>query len=142
MPEELYGAPYLCMHRAELHAALYSAVAAERVQSARSSSAWIRTAGGCTVSVSPTVRTSTADAVIGADGVHSLVREIILGPDTPIHKGASPIARVSVQPNERDRDVIGPSRTKWWGTDRHIVIYYTAAERERALLRHQRPRAG
>ena len=28
-----------------------------------------------------------ADAVIGADGVHSLVREILLGPDRPIHRG-------------------------------------------------------
>src|SRR5215471_5621999 len=31
MPESLYGAPYLCMHRAELHAALASAVPAEIV---------------------------------------------------------------------------------------------------------------
>jgi salicylate hydroxylase/6-hydroxynicotinate 3-monooxygenase len=28
--------------------------------------------------------------------------------------------------NGRD---IGPSRTKWWGIDRHIVIYYTKADR-------------
>ena len=28
-----------------------------------------------------------ADAVIGADGVHSVVRDIIIGPDEPIHKG-------------------------------------------------------
>ena len=28
-----------------------------------------------------------ADAVIGADGVHSLVRDIIIGPDKPIHRG-------------------------------------------------------
>ena len=31
--------------------------------------------------------TAQADAVVGADGVHSLVREIILGPEAPIHKG-------------------------------------------------------
>jgi len=24
---------------------------------------------------------------------------------------------------------IGPSRTKWWGVDRHIVTYYTSSER-------------
>ncbi len=30
---------------------------------------------------------ATADAVIGADGVHSLVRDMIVGPDAPIHKG-------------------------------------------------------
>src|SRR5215813_3104186 len=31
MPEERFGAPYLCMHRAELHAALASAVPEEIV---------------------------------------------------------------------------------------------------------------
>src|ERR1700682_4276726 len=31
MPEARYGAPYLCMHRAELHAALASAVPDERI---------------------------------------------------------------------------------------------------------------
>jgi len=24
---------------------------------------------------------------------------------------------------------IGPSRTKWWGVDRHIVLYYTRRDR-------------
>jgi len=69
-----------------------------------------------------------ADAVIGADGVHSVVRDIIIGPDEPIHKGR--IAYRAVFPstllNGRD---IGPSRTKWWGADRHIVIYYTTPTR-------------
>ena len=31
MPESLYGAPYLCMHRADLHDALAAAVPAEIV---------------------------------------------------------------------------------------------------------------
>ena len=31
MPEQRYGAPYLCMHRAELHAALASVVPEERI---------------------------------------------------------------------------------------------------------------
>ena len=37
---------------------------------------------------------------------------------------------------------IGRSRTKWWGTDRHIVIYYTDHDSQRDLLRHQRAGAG
>ena len=37
---------------------------------------------------------------------------------------------------------IGRSRTKWWGIDRHIVIYYTTARSERDLLRDERARAG
>jgi salicylate hydroxylase/6-hydroxynicotinate 3-monooxygenase len=69
-----------------------------------------------------------ADAVIGADGLHSLVREFVVGPDTPIHKGR--VAYRAVYPSSllNGRD-IGPSRTKWWGVDRHIVVYYTTATR-------------
>ena len=67
-----------------------------------------------------------ADAVVGADGVHSIVRELIIGADEPVHRGR--IAYRAVFPaalmNGRS---IGPSRTKWWGVDRHIVIYYTNA---------------
>src|SRR5438270_764410 len=71
---------------------------------------------------------TTADAVIGADGVHSVVRDIIVGPDAPLHKGR--IAYRAVFPSARmqGRD-IGGSRTKWWGVDRHIVIYYTTKSR-------------
>ena len=70
----------------------------------------------------------TADAVIGADGVHSIVRDIIVGPDAPIHKGR--IAYRAVFPAALMGGFdIGRSRTKWWGSDRHIVIYYTTQRR-------------
>jgi len=48
----------------------------------------------------------------------------VVGPDSPIHKGR--IAYRAVFPSKLMGGFdIGPSRTKWWGTDRHIVIYYT-----------------
>ena len=52
----------------------------------------------------------------------------MVGPDEPIHKGR--IAYRGVFPSTRlkGRD-IGPSRTKWWGIDRHIVIYYVTDSR-------------
>src|SRR6266436_5843048 len=77
MPETLYAAPYLCMHRAELHDALASA--------------------------------------LPADGVHSVVRDIIVGPDAPIHRGR--IAYRAVFPASLMNKDIGRSRTKWWGSD-------------------------
>jgi salicylate hydroxylase/6-hydroxynicotinate 3-monooxygenase len=55
-----------------------------------------------------------------------VVRDVILGPDTPIHKGR--IAYRAIFPSALLNGFdIGPSRTKWWGPDRHIVIYYTNA---------------
>jgi 2-polyprenyl-6-methoxyphenol hydroxylase-like FAD-dependent oxidoreductase len=123
MPESLYNAPYLCMHRAELHDALSSVVPADIIQLGKKLVGLDQAAGRVTLTFADGTRAS-ADAVIGADGVHSVVRDIIVGPDAPIHKGR--IAYRAVFPaslmNGKD---IGRSRTKWWGTDRHIVIYYT-----------------
>ena len=78
--------------------------------------------------------------MIGADGVHSIVRDIIVGPDEPIHKGR--IAYRAVFPAAlMDRD-IGRSRTKWWGTDRHIVIYYTTKARSEVYFVTSVPESG
>jgi 2-polyprenyl-6-methoxyphenol hydroxylase-like FAD-dependent oxidoreductase len=123
MPESLYGAPYLCMHRADLHDALASVLPGEIIHLGKKLVGLDQAAGRVTLSFADGTQ-ATADAVIGADGVHSVVRDIIVGPDAPIHKGR--IAYRGVFPaalmNGKD---IGRSRTKWWGTDRHIVIYYT-----------------
>lgn len=123
MPESLHGAPYLCMHRADLHDALLSALPAEIIHLDKKLVGLDQAAGRVTLTFADGSR-EVADAVVGADGVHSAVRDIVIGPDAPLHKGR--IAYRAVFPaalmNGRD---IGPSRTKWWGIDRHIVIYYT-----------------
>lgn len=123
MPESLYGAPYLCMHRADLHDALASAVPAETIHLGKKLTG-LDQAGGVVTLRFEDGSTAQADAVVGADGVHSVVRDIIVGPDAPIHKGR--IAYRAVFPAKLMGGFdIGPSRTKWWGRDRHIVIYYT-----------------
>ena len=123
MPESLYGAPYLCMHRADLHDALASVVPSEIIHLDKNLAGLDQAAGRVTLRFEDG-STASADAVVGADGVHSVVRDIVVGPDAPIHKGR--IAYRAVFPSKLMGGFdIGPSRTKWWGTDRHIVIYYT-----------------
>jgi salicylate hydroxylase/6-hydroxynicotinate 3-monooxygenase len=123
MPESLYGAPYLCMHRADLHGALAGAVPADIVHLGKKVAGLDQKGGVVTLSFEDG-STASANAVIGADGVHSTVRDIVVGPDEPIHKGR--IAYRAVFAAERMGGFdIGPSRTKWWGAGRHIVIYYT-----------------
>jgi 2-polyprenyl-6-methoxyphenol hydroxylase-like FAD-dependent oxidoreductase len=127
MPEDLFGAPYLCMHRADLHDALLSTLPPENIHLGKklvgldqsSSSVELRFADGTR---------AQADAVIGADGVHSVVRGIIIGPDMPIHGGRIAYRGVFSSALLNGLDV-GRSRTKWWGPDRHIVIYYVSAAR-------------
>ena len=132
MPESLFGAPYLCMHRGDLHEALASVVPSECVRLGRKLVGLEQRGGRVTLSFEDGT-TAFADAVVGADGVHSLVRDRIVGPDAPIHKGR--IAYRAVFPSARmgGHDV-GRSRTKWWGTDRHIVIYYTRRDRTEIYL--------
>lgn len=123
MPESLFGAPYLCMHRGDLHEALLSVLPSHAIHLNKKLIGFDQTSNSVMLSFADGT-TAQAAAVIGADGVHSLVREFVVGPDTPIHKGR--IAYRAVFPSSLlgGRD-IGGSRTKWWGTDRHIVIYYT-----------------
>jgi len=128
MPEQRYGAPYLCMHRAELHAALAAVVPAELVHLGQKCVGLEQDADGVTLIFADGGR-ARADAVVGADGVHSVVRDLLFGPEEPLHRGR--VAYRAVFPAEllKGRE-LGPSRTKWWGPDRHVVIYYTTANRD------------
>jgi salicylate hydroxylase/6-hydroxynicotinate 3-monooxygenase len=126
MPESLYGAPYLCMHRADLHEALASVLPDDIIHLDKKFVGLDQKGGQVTLHFADASK-ATADAVIGADGIHSRVREIIIGPDQPIHKGR--IAYRAVFPAALMNGEIRPSRTKWWGVERHIVIYYTRADR-------------
>lgn len=128
MPEERYGAPYLCMHRATLHDALLSGVPADIIHLGKKLIGIEQNAHEVTLEFADGTR-ERAGAVIGADGVHSVVREKLLGPETPYNKGR--VAYRGVFPASLMNGLdIGPSRTKWWGDDRHIVIYYTTAKRD------------
>jgi 2-polyprenyl-6-methoxyphenol hydroxylase-like FAD-dependent oxidoreductase len=122
MPEGLFGAPYLCMHRADLHGALASVTPPADIRLGKELVGLDPDGAGVRLSFADGT-TARADAVVAADGVHSVVRDVIVGADEPVHKGR--IAYRAVFPAARlDRD-LGNSRTKWWGPDRHIVIYYT-----------------
>ncbi len=119
--EERYGAPYLTMHRGDLHEALLSAVPAECIHLGRKLAA-IAAHGPRTGLTFADGTEIDADLVIGADGVHSLIREYVVGPDQARFTGR--VAYRTTYPLALLRDVeMTTSRTKWWGSDRHIVIY-------------------
>lgn len=127
MPESLFGAPYLCMHRADLHEALLSALPPGIVRLNKHLVGLDERQGRVTIRFEDG-STAAADAVVAADGVHSVARDLIVGPDAPLHKGR--IAYRAVFPSALLGGLdIEPSRTKWWGVDRHIVIYYTRRDR-------------
>ena len=127
MPESLFGAPYLCMHRGDLHEALVSVLPAEIIHCGKKVVGLDERGSRVTLRFEDGDR-AEADVVIGADGVHSIVRDIIIGPDAPIHKGRIAYRAIFPSALMGGKDV-GASRTKWWGIDRHIVIYYTRRDR-------------
>ena len=129
MPEDRYGAPYLCLHRATLHSALARAIPAERLHLGHKLAGLEHYDGYIELVFDNGVR-AQADAVVGADGVHSVARDIILGAEQrPYNRGR--VAYRAVFPASLLGGLdLGNSRTKWWGTDRHVVIYYTSAARD------------
>jgi salicylate hydroxylase/6-hydroxynicotinate 3-monooxygenase len=135
--EARYGAPYLTLHRGDLHAALAAVVPADCVRlgkkliaiAARGQRAAITFADGTEIEV---------DAVIGADGVHSLIRDFVAGPTAPRFTGR--LAYRTTFPAARLHNLdIGTARTKWWGRDRHIVIYNITAARDEVYFTTSQP---
>ncbi|MDA1185044.1 MAG: FAD-dependent monooxygenase [Acidobacteria bacterium] len=127
MPEDLFGAPYLCMHRGDLHEALVASLPSGVIELQKTLVGLDKRDGQVTLAFADG-SSARADLVIGADGVHSTVRHLIIGPDEPIHRGR--IAYRAIFPSALMGGIdVGPSRTKWWGIDRHLVIYYTKPDR-------------
>jgi len=124
--EARYGAPYLLMHRGDLHAALVSAVAPGAIQMGRQLAGLEQTSSGVTLRFADG-SVEDADAVIGADGVHSKVRELLLGPEAPRFTGR--VAYRTTFPAWLLRNTPIDHCAKWWGPDRHIVIYYVTPDR-------------
>jgi salicylate hydroxylase/6-hydroxynicotinate 3-monooxygenase len=124
--ETRYGAPYLLMHRGDLHAALYSAVPAELIVFDSKLVGLDRRGGGVRLCFADGTST-VADFVIGADGVHSKVREVLLCAEKPRFTGR--VAHRTVFPTRLMQGFALDTCTKWWGPDRHLVMYPVTAAR-------------
>src|SRR6202166_1927357 len=115
--EQKFGAPYLLAHRGDLHAALASAVPDQCVKLNHKLLGLDETNDGVRLAFANGAVT-VADAVIGADGVHSVVRDILFGVSPVNYTGR--IAYRTTYPAA----LLGGQRiddcTKSWGEDRHI----------------------
>ncbi len=140
MPESLFGAPYLCMHRAELHKALAAVVPEDIVHLNKKLVGLEQGAGRVTLAFADGTR-AQADAVVGADGVHSVVRDIIIGPDAPLHKGRIAYRAIFSSALLNGLE-IGSSRTKWWGSGPPHRDLLHERHAHRTLFRDQRAGAG
>ncbi len=124
--EDKYGAPYLVMHRGDLHATLASAVPDNIIQRGRKLAGLSQSGGTVRLDFTDGGH-AEADAVIGADGVHSVVRETLFGAERPEFTGR--VAYRTVFPSVLLKGAPIDDQAKWWGPDRHIVMYYVNPQR-------------
>src|SRR5258708_11309852 len=81
-----------------------------------------------------------ADAVVASDGVHSFVRDQPFGGDDANFHGR--IAYRTVFPAALVNVYAIGDCTKWWGPDRHIVIYYVKPDRSEVYFVTSQPEPG
>ena len=125
--ERRFGAPHLLLHRGDLHHILASAVPRQVIRLNHQLTGFDQTNDGIKLFFGNGAR-AQADALIGADGIHSRVRQIMLGPEKPRFTGR--VAYRTTYPASRLGGLAVGDNTKWWGPDRHIVIYYVRPRRE------------
>lgn len=122
--ERRYDAPYVHIHRADLVDILIDALA-ERVPGAVNTG--YRVTGFDQVGDEAIARLESGKAVygdvlIGADGIRSVIRDQMLGPEQPRFTGN--VAWRAVVPTERlGRNVPPPAASVWTGDGKHAVTY-------------------
>jgi salicylate hydroxylase len=125
--ESAFGAPYYTFHRADLHDALAGAVPADRVHLAHRLTRLVDN-GDRVEAQFANGRSIPADALVGADGIHSVVRHALLGPEQPrftgcvAYRGLVPADRLTHLALDRTNQI-------WMGPGRHFVHYFVSAGR-------------
>lgn len=128
--EAKYGAPALMFHRADLLSVLASGFSTERLNLGRRLIHLNQGGERIELKFADGSR-ETADLVIGADGIHSNVREALFGPQEPHFTGAVGFRTILSVEKFPGMD-LGPF-TKWWGPRRESEIIHSLINRGREL---------
>ncbi|WP_137895322.1 FAD-dependent monooxygenase [Ramlibacter sp. 2FC] len=112
--ERKYGAPQLTIHRADLLAALADAFPAGQVRLGLRAQAIAEDEAGVAIRFAGQDQAERLDLLIGADGIHSVVRNAMFGAESPRFTGV--VAFRAVVPTERVAQLPNiQAFTKWWG---------------------------
>lgn len=124
--EAAHGAPLLAWRRSELVQALADRFGADLVEHGARTVGVTQAADTATLTFEDGTSV-TADAVIGADGIHSVVREHVAGNTPPTYTGI--VAYRTLVETGRLEGILDDddlrSFVKWWGPDRtsQVVTY-------------------
>jgi len=126
--EARYGAPHYTLHRADLHTLLCEQIPAECIHLGKRCIGVKQDSTGVELTfVDDAI--AHADAVIGADGIHSVIRKKVIADDAPRFAGTR--AYRSLIPAQRLAFLAQdePTVKLWLGPQRHIVCYPISAGR-------------
>lgn len=121
---ERYGSPYYMMHRGDLHEVLVRAVAGHEQSALHLNARCIgfSQADDRVEAHFESGTSATGDALIGADGVHSQIRQALFGNDRPEFTGC--MAWRGLVPTDRlPARFARPVGTNWVGPGGHVVHY-------------------
>jgi salicylate hydroxylase len=125
--ETAFGAPYYSFHRGDLHHALTKAIPADRIHLAHRFTHLVDR-GDCVEAHFDNGASISVDVLIGADGIHSVVRHALFGPEKPRFTGC--VAYRGLVPANRLRHLdLEFSNQIWMGPGAHFVHYFVSAGR-------------
>jgi len=122
--EARYGAPYLTLHRADLHAALHAACKAASgvTLSPVFDLTGVEELDASVQAIAADGRVAQAPALIGADGIWSEVRKLI-APDARLLFTGTTAWRTLLPRGELTAPFDAPVVSIWLGPDTHLVHY-------------------
>lgn len=123
-----YGAPYFCVHRADLHALLLAALQAQGLSQVQLHTgarvSRIATRGGEAVCASADdTRAWEADGLVGADGVWGATRTRVIEHDTPPHRTGHTAWRALLPQGQLPQALRSDRIQVWLGAQLHVVAY-------------------
>src|SRR5262245_49068278 len=125
--EQLYGAPHLTAHRADLLSIIASGFPAERIHLGHRL-VGLADKGDRVEACFENGSRVSVDLLVGADGIHSTVRAVLLGEEEPRFAGC--VAYRGLVPAERLADLaLEVGAQSWVGPGGHFVHYFVSRGR-------------
>lgn len=116
----LFGAEYYHFHRADLLAMLVGLIDPQHV-TLNAHCISVSNQGQTAVASFDNHQQFEADIIVGADGIHSVVRENLFGAEAPLFTGN--MCWRAVIPTDADADSSYPESAIWQGPNGHVVTY-------------------
>ncbi|SDC64829.1 salicylate hydroxylase [Cupriavidus sp. YR651] len=123
--QQRFGNPYAVAHRADVHNALLEACGGHPLVELKTDTRIVgyeQQRENVVTATTDSGATLRGTALVGADGVHSRIRQQLIGDGGPVPIGAV-IYRALIPASRMPRELQQPYPTLWTGPDAHLIYY-------------------